>query len=588
MLPQAPPAPNVQARTKFWYIALVIICGLFLVRLFYLQVIQHGHYKSAALQGQFKEYEIPPTRGIIEAHNGDSIVPIVLNEPKYTVFADPVYVEDVAKASQQVQQIIGGNASDYEAAMREETRYAVLAKKLSKEQAAQIDALELKGIGTRAIQYRTYPQGSLAAHILGFVNDEGVGTYGLEQALNEQLKGKPGQLKAITDAKGVPLVANEDNVMTEPEEGQRVVLTVDIGMQRQLEDILKKGLARAQAKSGSALIMEANTGAIKAMASYPTYNPGEFFKQKDARVFNNTNVTDPLEVGSVMKPLTVAAALDQGAVTKNTSYFDPGFFKVDDATVSNVEEVAGSGTRRVPDILEQSLNTGATWLLMQMGGGTINEQARTRWHDYMVNRYRFGKQTGIEQGFESNGTVPDPKEGYGLNITFANTAFGQGMLTTPIQMAAADAAVINGGTYYRPRLVDKYIDADGNETTVQPDILSDNVVKDSVSHDVRVMMEGVVTRNYRAYSFTSLRPNYSIGGKSGTAQIANPAGGYYADKFDGTFTGFVGGDRPHYVIVVRTDEPKVPGYAGSRAAGPIFADLTNMLLDNFNVLPKTK
>lgn len=587
MLPTQPSSPNTRARTKLWYIVLLSICAIFLVRLFYLQVIRHNFYQTAATAGQLKEYEIPATRGVIEAHNGDTIVPIVLNEPKYTLFADPSFVDDAVDASEKIQKIIGGKATDYEQQMRADSRYAVLAKKLSKEQSEQIAALELKGIGTREVQYRTYPQGTLAAQVLGFVNDEGEGKYGIEQYLDDKLKGTPGQLKAITDAKGVPLVSNDDNVITEPQEGQRTILTLDIAMQRQLEDALKKGLERARSKSGSALIMEVDTGAVKAMASYPTYNPSQFFKQEDGRVFNNTNVSDPLEVGSVMKPLTTAAALDMGAVKRSSSYFDPGTFKVDDATISNVEEVAGSGTRTVEDILKLSLNTGATWLLMQMGGGQVNEQARTRWHDFMTNHYRFGKATGIEQGFESAGTVPDPKDGFGLNIQFANTAFGQGMLTTPIQMAAADAAVINGGTYYRPRLVERYVAPDGQETTVKPEVLASAVVKPSVSKDVREMMEAVVKRNYLVYGFSSLRDNYRIGGKTGTAQVAKPTGGYYEDRFNGMFTGFVGGDKPQYIIVVRVNEPGIPGYAGSKAAGPVFVDIANLLIDNFNVAPKS-
>lgn len=588
MFPSINNAPNTQARIKIWYVALLVICCLFLVRLFYLQVIRHNYYKTEALQGQLKEYEIPAARGIIEAYNGDSVVPIVLNEPKFTLFADPTYVEDPADASQKIEEAIGGKAAEYEQLMGEDTRYAVLAKKLSKEKSEKITSLELKGIGTREVQYRTYPQGKLAANVLGFVNDEGEGKYGIEQYLDDKLRGTSGQLKAITDATGVPLVANEDNIITAPKEGERVVLTIDIAMQKQLEDALKRGLDRAQSKSGSALVMEVDTGAIKAMASYPTYNPSKFYEQKDANVFNNLSIASPLEVGSIMKPLTTAAALDQGAVTRQSSYFDKGYFKVDDATITNVEEVAGSGTRSVTDILQMSLNTGATWLLMQMGGGQINEQARTRWFDYMTNHYNFGKQTGIEQSFEATGTVPDPKDGYGLNIKFANTAFGQGMLTTPLQMAAADAAVINGGTYYRPRLVDKYINDEGNEAVVKPEVLAGNIVKPSVGKDVKELMESVVERNYLVYGFSSLRDNYSIGGKTGTAQIANPAGGYFEDKFNGMFTGFVGGDKPQYMIVVRVNEPGIPGYAGSRAAGPVFVDIANLLMDNFNVIPKSK
>lgn len=579
---------NYLLRARIWSTAIMLVGALFVIRLFYVQVIKHDYYKSAAFAEQFKEYEIPAERGIIEAHSGDGTIPIVLNETKYTLFADPKYVENIDDAAAKLQAIIGGDQKEYAEKMSWDTRYAVLAKKLDKQQSEAINDLGLKGIGTRETSYRTYPQGTLAAHLLGFVNDEGKGSYGVEEYLDEQLKGEPGQLKAITDVRGIPLVTNKDNVVIEPDQGDRVVLTIDIAMQKQLENILKKGLNRAKSKSGSVLVMEAKTGNIKAMANYPTYKPAEFFNQKDANVFNNAAVSSPLEIGSVMKPLTFAAALDQGVISKNTSYFDPGYFKIEGYTIENVEEVAGSGKRTVKEILQRSLNTGATWLLMQMGDGEVNEQARVRWHDYMTNHYRLGKATGIEQGFESAGNIPDPKDGFGLNIQYANTAFGQGMTATPLQLAAATASVVNGGTYYRPKLVDKIIDGQGREQIKQPEVLVGNVVSTNVGKTTKEFMESVVQRNYLVYGFKGLNPAYSIGGKTGTAQIANPSGGYYEDKFNGMFSGFVGGDEVQYIVVVRVDDPKIYGYAGSRAAGPIFADTANALIDNFNVLAKSR
>ncbi len=574
-------------RIRLWYGALIAIVAVFLVRAFYLQVIRHDYYKNTALSGQFKEYEVPAKRGVIEAHSGEEVVPIVLNETKYTLFADPVYIKDKDSAADKIQEVIGGETKDIKEQISRDTRYAILAKKLSKEQKEKIDKLDIKGVGTRDQDYRTYPQGQMAASLLGFVNDDGVGKYGIEQYLDKDLKGNPGQLKAITDAKGVPLVANKDNIIEEPEAGKRIVLTVDMPMQQQLEEVLKAGLEKAKAKSGGAFVMEANTGAIKAMATYPTYNPAEFFKQEDGSVFNNTNVSDPLEPGSVMKPLTAAAALNTGSITANQSYYDPSVFEIDGHKVTNIEEDGGAGTRTVSDILRMSLNTGATWLLMQMGGGQINEKARTTWHDYMANKYRFSHQTGIEQGYEAEGVVPDPKEGYGLNIQYANTAFGQGMTTTPIQLGAALASVVNGGTYYRPRLVDQVISEDGSVEQKKPEVVQGGVVSSDTSNTVRGFMENVVRANYRVYGMNTLRSNYMIGGKTGTAEIANPNGGYFADKFNGTFTGFVGGDRPQYVVVVRVNEPGIAGYAGSRAAGPIFSATADMLIDNFGVLPKS-
>lgn len=576
------------SRIEIIYGIILLIVIIFGIRLFYLQVIKSDYYKKQALLGQLREYQIPAKRGVIEVHDKDNQVPIVLNEKKYTLFADPKFIKNPDQVVIKIQALIGGNSQEISEKLKANTRYSILAKKLSAKQKSKLDDLEIKGIGTREESVRTYPQGNLAAQLLGFVDDEGNGKYGLEQYLNTRLSGEPGQLKAITDVQGVPLVSNKDNVIRQPVDGDRVLLTIDLSMQKQLEDILKKGLDRAISKSGSAIIMDPSNGEIKAMANYPSYNPAEFFKVENGEVFNNAAVSAPLEVGSIMKPLTAAAAINQGVVSAGTTYYDPSFYKIGDATVTNIEEDGGAGTRSVRDILELSLNTGATWLLMQMGGGSINQKGREIWHDYMVNHFRFSKTTGVEQGYEAGGSVPDPNDGFGLNIVYANTSFGQGMTATPLQMGAALSSIINGGKYYQPHLIDSITNNKGEVDDKQPKVVKGDVISPSVSKDMISLMEGVVNRNYLVYGMSQLRDDYTIGGKTGTAQIAKPGGGYYEDKYNGTFMGFVGGDKPEYVIVTRVNDPGIGGYAGSRAAAPVFSDTVEMLINSFNVKPKTK
>lgn len=559
-------------RLNTWYGVLLLVFALFVVRLFYLQVIQHDRYSIAAHQGQYKEYEIPATRGIIEARDGNSVVPIVLNEEVYTLFVDPKYIKDPKSAADAITRIIGGKASDNESKMRADTRYAILAKKLPKDKHEQIDKLNIKGVGTRSTPQRTYPQGLLAAQILGFVNDEGEGKYGVEQYLDKQLKGTEGELKAITDAQGVPLVSAGDNVLKDPQNGKRTLLTIDLSMQRRAEDTLKAHLEQVRSKSGSVVVMDPATGAIKAMANYPTYNPADFSKVEDPAVFSNAAVSSPMEPGSIMKTLTVAAGLNEGVITPTQTYKDPSFYKIGDATVKNVEEDGGAATRSVSDILRYSLNTGATWTLMQLGGGKINEQGRVKWNDYMVNHYQFTKKTGIEQGYEAEGYVPSPTDGYGLDIQYANTAFGQGMSATPLQMLAAFSSTINGGIYYKPHLVEP-------EKPGQKEIVRADNIKPEISDVLRGMHENSVQNNYRFLK----RPGYRIGGKTGTAEVPKPGGGYYKDRYNGTFLGYVGGDKPEYVIIVRVNEPKVAGYAGTTAAAPLFAKTMDMLIQNYSV-----
>lgn len=563
--------PFYRSRFNFWYGFLLVIFAVFLVRLFYLQVIQHDYYRGAALAGQFKEYEIPAERGVIVAHDGDQLVPIVLNEEVFTVFADPKYVKNPDEAAAKLQQAIGGDASQYAAQMKASSRYSVLAKKVNKDMAKKVDDLDIKGLGTRAVSQRTYPQGALGAQLLGFVDDEGNGKYGVEEFLDSQLRGKSGELRAITDAQGVPLVANEDNVLREAEQGKRTTLTVDISMQRRLEETLKSHLEEVRSPSGSVIVLDPTTGAVKAMANYPSYNPSEFSKVEDARLFTNAAVSEPMEVGSVMKALTVAAGLNEGVITPNTTYYDPSQYRIGDAVVRNVEENAGAGTRSVPDILRFSLNTGATWVLMQLGGGELNEQGRIRWHNYLVDNFQFGKKTGIEQGYEAEGYIPSPTDGFGLDIQFANTTFGQGTSITPLQLTAAFGATINGGTYYRPHIV-------------QPDnadaqITKKGVVSSDVSDQVRAMHENSVQKTYTYLK----RDGYRVGGKTGTAEVPRPEGGYYTDRYNGTFIGYVGGDKPEYVIMVRVNEPKIGGYAGSTAAAPLFGKTMDMLISNYAV-----
>ncbi len=577
-------------RVRWCFVFVALIMGIFWVRLFYLQVIKHDYYRKAALSDQLKEYQIPAMRGLIEAHSGDGLVPIVLNQKLYTLFADPQLVKEPERVADSLSAALGGKADDYLKQLKTpKTRYVIIAKKLAPDQKTKILKHKYPGIGAQEVSYRTYPNGSLASQLLGFVNSEGKGVYGLEEALNAQLAGKPGELKAVTDVNGVPLAANTENIQVPATPGDAVVLTIDMAMQQQLENILQQGLKNSKSDSGSALIMDPNTGAVKAMANFPTYDPTNYADVSDPGIFNNAAVSSPLEVGSIMKPLTAAAALDQGAIKADTSYDDPAVWNVDGYKITNIEEDGPAGRRNIADILNLSLNTGATWLLMQMskpGSTEITQKGRTAWFDYMTKHYRFGQNTGIEQGYEEPGLIPSPTKGYGLDLTYANTTFGQGMTATPMQMGAAYSAVLNGGTYYQPRLVDQTISPDGKATIKQPVVLGRNVVSAQVSKDIQSLMEYTVEKHFLTPRFDQTQ--YSVGGKTGTAQIAKPGGGYLEHDFNGTYAGFVGGDAPQYVIVVRVNAPKLGKYAGSGAAQPIFTSLGHMLIDNFGVAPRSR
>lgn len=573
-----------------WYGLLILIIAVIVARLFYLQVIRHDYYKQAALSDQLKEYSIAPERGIIEASESGNIVPLVLNQKLYTLYADPTIVKNAQVSASEVAAITHGDVSHYQQLMQTKgTRYVILGKKLSQDQSDKILALKLPGVGTQGLDYRTYPQGALASQLLGFVNADGKGTYGLEQALNQELQGTPGELKAITDASGVPLAASPGNIQIDPKNGDDIVLSIDLGVQAQTERILANEYKATRSQGLSAVVIDVNSGQIKAMANYPSYDPSKYQDVSNPSLFLNAAADNAIEPGSTMKNLTTAAALDLGVIQPSTTFYDPAHWIVDGFNITDIEEDGGAGTKSIGDILNLSLNTGATWELMQMGGGKINSQGRNRWHDYMANHYRLGQPTGVEQGYEGSGYVPSANNGYGLNLTYANTAFGQGVTLTALQMAAALSAVLNGGTYYQPHLISQTIDAQGKVHKQTPTILKTGVVKPKVSQQMQSLMEYVVAKHFNPGGFTYLNfpSNYSVGGKTGTAQIANPKGGYYANRYNGTYAGFVGGDKPQYVIVVYNIEPNVAGYAGSFGGQPVFADLAHMLIDGGYVTPKS-
>ncbi|HET6924483.1 MAG TPA: penicillin-binding transpeptidase domain-containing protein, partial [Candidatus Saccharimonadales bacterium] len=373
MLTNQAPAAHAVKRVRTWYTLLILVIAVFGVRLFYLQIIRYDHYKKAALADQLKQYQIPASRGLIEAYDGSgNVVPIVLNQQLYTLYADPTYIKHPQAVADKVAGIIGGKASDYLSGLTaKDTRYQILAKRITPDQQKKIVALQYPGLGTQEQDYRTYPQGALAAQVLGFVNDAGEGVYGIEQDQNKLLAGTPGELKAITDLNGVPLAASNGNIETKPVAGENVVLTLDIGMQQQLENILAREYKATKSKGISAVVMDPNTGQVKAMANYPSFDPAHYQNVNDAKVFQNGAVTEAIEPGSTMKLLTTAAALDQGVINPNTTFYDPAHWIVDGFNITDIEEDGGARTQSIASTLNLSLNTGATWMLMQMGGGQI-------------------------------------------------------------------------------------------------------------------------------------------------------------------------------------------------------------------------
>lgn len=580
---------NPVQRVRIWYALLLLVFGVFAVRLFYLQVIRYDYYKNQAMNDQLRQSTVAAARGTIVAHLGDGTVPIVMNQKLYTLYADPTMVKDAAKSASKVQAVVGGNVDDIEALLKTpKRRYVVIKRKLSPELNKKVLALELPGIGTQEQDYRTYPQGTLAAQTLGFVNNDGMGVYGVEQALNKELTGKSGQLKAVTDVRGVPLAASGNNLSVAPVQGKQVQLTLDVGMQAGLEKIVQEARDMYKSKAVSAVVMDVHTGAVKAMANYPSYDPANYQKVDDAALFQNLSVSNPIEPGSITKLFTIATGLQQGSITPTSGFNDPGVWQIDGGSIADVAEDHSNGPETVFSTIDKSLNTGAVWVLMQMGGGQLNSKGRTALYDGFTNKFMLGQPTGIEQGYEASGYVPKPADtGAGINLTYANMSFGQAYTATALQMCAGLSTMLNGGTYYQPTLVES-VAAEGQKTTFKPKVVKNSVVSKETSDGMISLLEQNQESHIRAgFRYLDLGPNYSAGGKTGTAEIAKPEGGYYKEKVNSTYLGFVGGDTPQYAIVVYNLEPThYSGYAGVATAQPIYSQITHMLVNNFGVTPK--
>lgn len=557
-------------------VVLFIAGTVLITRLFYVQIIRHDYYEAQALAEHIKKFEIPAIRGSIRFTDGTAgSIPVVLNETRYTIYADPQYIADSKMTASKLGPVLGGDQSELQEKLEADSRYVVLAKKMTKEQAERIEALQLKGIGQKEVSTRTYPQGNLAAQLLGFVNDDGDGQYGIEGYLDESLKGQPGQQKAVTDIRGIPLAMDESNIQKAPIPGDNITLTIDIGFQKAVEDTLKSGIERTKALSGSAIIMEADSGKIKAMANYPTYDPSQYDKLSDISVFVNPTIAHTWEPGSVIKPLLVSAAMNEGQINPGSSYFDQGYVQVDDRRITNAFNY-GAQTMTVRDILNKSLNTGAVWVLKTLGGGEINLNARTKWYDYLTDSYRFSYLTGIEQSGEVKGYINPPDSGVGLTVRYSNMAFGQGFTITPIQLVAAYGAILNGGTYYQPTLLEKTEQAD-KVTVNEAKVVAGSVVSKSTSESIKIMIKDALEINYPWI----IREGFDLGGKSGTAQVPDGQGGYKPDLYDGTYIGYIGnGGQVKYIMLVKLDEPRT-GALASYEAAKVWGELCDKLINTF-------
>lgn len=566
---------------------MVLLVIALAIRLFYVQVVRHSHYESLANAEHQKKFVLPAKRGVLYFMDGDKAVPAVMNDYLYSLYVDPTIIKNPDEAARIISGKLDLKADDLKEKMKKEkTAYVVVANRLTKEQVDDLfqEKEKLKGVGVTPVPQRVYPEKALASQVLGFVNNEGDGQYGVEGFLNDRLSGTDGSYNAVTDVNGIPLSLDDSRtVRSAPKNGEDLVLTIDRNVQSIAEQALLTGLRKSAATKGSVIVIDPTNGAVRAMANLPTYDATEYYKVTDNAYekFQNRVVSNPYEPGSVIKVLTMAAGLDTGSVQFGSTYYNSGFVKVADAEISNVNQLV-NGNRSMTDVLKYSLNTGVVHILGQMGGGTINSQARDRLYNYFHDRYRFAQKTGIEQVGEGDGTLFAPDAEQGNNVRYSNMTFGQGMNITMLQTVAAFSAIMNGGNYYSPYLVEGRADADGHFDPKNPKPAAQKVISEGTSKDIKRMLRNAFFETATVRQFA--RDGYDVAGKSGTSETIDPrTGKYTTSRTIGSYLGY-GGDTNglKYVIMVRIDDSTVHQF-GSESAGPVFGEISNKLIDYYGL-----
>ena len=389
-----------QSRTSLLAIILLGIMAVFVLRLFQLQVLQHGKYVELAARNQQRTLVIPATRGEIYMMDGKTPAPVVLNRMIFNVVADPQTVSDGQRHEiiQALRQTAGDKLMENAEGRlaNKKSRYEVLARGLTLDQAEQMKKKDFSGVLYQLNSVRNYPEGALGAQVLGFVNANGEGQYGVEGALDKRLKGSDGLLRAVTDVRNVPLMIGKNDVNIEAKAGEDLVLSIDRNVQSYAEEALKRGLQKAGGTEGSVVVMNPNNGRVLAMANYPTFNPAEYNKVQNAAAFINAATMTPQEPGSIMKSFTMAMGIDKGVITPNTTYQNTDCTQVGDRKICNA--VRGlTGTTTMQQALNNSHNVGTVTVGRKLGDGSyINNAARQTIYQYFHDKYGFGEKTGIE------------------------------------------------------------------------------------------------------------------------------------------------------------------------------------------------
>lgn len=513
-------------RQNLLFFLFILFAAAIVWRLIYLQIVQGDFYRALAEGQSVSNKELRKERGEIFLKN---LEPAAINKDFSLVFASTPKISDIKETAKILSQTLGLSEDFVLEKLKKDTLFSPIKSRLTNDELESLKKLNLAGINFIQERSHYFPQETLASQVLGFVDANYQGQYGLEEYYNEILSEK------------------------------NLILTIDYNIQFLAEKFLEKAKEELKIKSGLILVLDPNSGKILTLANYPNFNPNlyyEYAQRGELEIFQNAATQKIFEPGSVFKPITMAAALNEEKITSQTSYQDPGEIKIGGSKISNYDGRTYPGQITMTEVLEKSINTGAVFAERQLGHSLFLKY---------IEKFGFFEKTGVDLP-EIYSENREFKKGYEIN--FSTASFGQGIEITPMQLARAFSAIANGGKLVRPYL----------NQELQPE-LSEAVISSKTASQLTAMLTSVVENGFGKKAKIS---GYHIAGKTGTAQVAE-AGKYSSEKTTQTFVGFFPAFNPQFLILVKLDNPQTK--TAEYSALPIFHDLAEYVINLYQIPP---
>ena len=550
----------VNSRLRLLLLAIFLTFAALFARAAWLQTVRASTLTSLAQKQTKFDLTLPASRGTIYDRNG---VSLAIGEQATDVIADPMQISDPRHEARIAAKVLGIPLRPLYQELADRSRgFVYVERKADPKKAAALSKRQLTGFTFESDEKRVYPQGTVAAPVLGYAGLDNTGLAGLEQELNKQLAGAPGSATVVRDATGQAV----NTIQQRPaHNGRSVFLTLDSHIQANAEQVLEQTVREWHAKDATAIVLDPRTGAILAMAQEPGFNDNDYPAAAAHGLALDHAVNDAFEPGSVFKVVTIGGALSQHDITPSTRIVVPGSLQVSDRVIHDAEP-HGTETLQVRQILQRSSNIGTD----EIAARYLGESGLKKW----MARFGFGRLTGIDYPGESKGILPS----YWSGSTIGTVPIGQGVSVTSIQLASVYAAIANGGEWIQPHLVDHVV---GEPS---PKLHRRRILAPAVDRQLRTMLKGVVSDQGTAE--LAAIPGYTVAGKTGTAQKPGP-NGYIPGAYVATFVGMAPASNPGLVVLVSVDEPHGQIYGGTVAA-PAFEQIASFDLQYLEVPPNLR